>query len=81
MKEEQRRKYWQMYTDAWRLFDKYKDYDHTDDFFEKLLVEAEELNNKHNSELMKNVLMDTMVEVEILSGVKTRAGGCSKSGV
>lgn len=68
--EEQRKKYWEMYTEAWKLFDKFKNTQEADLFWEILFKESKELNEKHQSELFKAIILATLNEIEKLDKLK-----------
>ena len=65
MKEEELRKYYDVYTDCWKLFRKYSVPDDSKEFWERLRDEMEEIWNRHGkSEHAKKILLATRDEIE-----------------
>ena len=67
MKEAELRKYYDVYTDCWKLFRKYSVPDDSKEFWERLRDEMEEIWNRHGkSENAKKILLATRDEIEKL---------------
>lgn len=67
MKDEQLREYFEIYTDAWKLFHKYSNPDGSRKFWDDLLKEQEEIWEKHGrSEFTEKILLDTIDEIEYI---------------
>lgn len=80
MSEEELRKYYSIYTDCWKLFKKYCEPDGTDDFYQKLIAEAEELMKKMDSHMdfSKKIILDTLDEIDRLG--RGKEGNCRELG-
>lgn len=67
MGEEELRKYFDVYTDAWRIFRKYSNPDASDVFWERLKEDTEAVYNKHGkSHFSANILVATLNEIDRL---------------
>lgn len=65
MTEESLKKYFEVYTDCWKLFRKYSEPNGSDEFWENLIDESNVLYKKHGkTELAKALLIETMAEIE-----------------
>lgn len=74
MKQEELKEYYNIYTDAWKLFKKFSSPDRTIAFWQNYTAEVEMLDKKHNgSELFREIVIATTAEleqIERLSGDK-----------
>lgn len=65
MTEENLKKYFEIYTDYWKLFRKYSELNDTEEFWKKLDDESRMLYKKHGkSEFSKALLIATVSEVD-----------------
>lgn len=65
MKQEELKEYYNIYTDAWKLFKKFSSPDRTIAFWEDYTAEVEMLDRKYNgSELFRKIVIATTVELE-----------------
>lgn len=65
MTEESLKKYFEVYTDCWKLFRKYSEPNGSDEFWEKLIDESKLLHVKHGkTEFSKKLLLETVDEIE-----------------
>ncbi len=74
MKQEELKEYYNIYTDAWKLFKKFSSPDRTIAFWENYTAEVGMLDRKYNgSELFRKIVIATTAElerIERLSGDK-----------
>ena len=74
MKQEELKEYYNIYTDAWKLFKKFSSPDRTIAFWENYTAEVGMLDRKYNgSELFRKIVIATTAElerIERLSGYK-----------
>lgn len=65
MREEELRKFFNVYTECWRFFRKYSSPTDDDEFWEKLINESSELVEKsERKELAKAIMLATIDEIE-----------------
>lgn len=65
MKDEELRKYYEVYTDSWKVFRKYSDPDGTDTFWNNLRDEVDAIYRKHDkSHFAEKVLLATVNEID-----------------
>lgn len=65
MTEESLKKHFEVYTDCWKLFRKYSEPNGSDEFWEQLIDESNELYKKHGkTEFSKKLLLETVDEIE-----------------
>lgn len=65
MKQEELKEYYNIYTDAWKLFKKFSSLDRTIAFWENYTAEVEMLDRKYNgSELLRKIVIATTAELE-----------------
>lgn len=65
MKQEELKEYYNIYTDAWKLFKKFSSPDRTIAFWEDYTAEVEMLDRKYNgSELFRKIVIATTAELE-----------------
>ncbi len=74
MRQEELKEYYNIYTDAWKLFKKFSSPDRTIAFWENYTAEVGMLDRKYNgSELFRKIVIATTAElerIERLSGDK-----------
>lgn len=74
MRQEELKEYYNIYTDAWKLFKKFSSPDRTIAFWENYTAEVGMLDKKYNgSELFRKIVIATTAElerIERLSGDK-----------
>lgn len=63
MSDEQLKKYWEMYTDSWKLFKEFSEPDETDEYWFALRDKAIELHEKHGTNLMLQIAVATILEL------------------
>lgn len=73
MTEEQRRKYWQMFTDGWKLFAEFCEGEDTVEFWERFNVKAKGLDHEHSSKLFRDISIAIAEETEKIVQ-KTKGG-------
>ena len=65
MTEENLKKYFEIYTDCWKLFHKYSEPNNRDEFWHSLINESNNLYKKHGEiDFSKNMLLETISEIE-----------------
>ena len=65
MKQEELKEYYNIYTDAWKLFKKFSSPDRTIAFWENYTAEVGMLDRKYNgSELFRKIVIATTAELE-----------------
>lgn len=65
MTEGKLKEYFEIYTDCWKLFRKYSEPNDTDEFWQQLIDESNELHKKHGkTEFSKKLLVETINEIE-----------------
>ena len=65
------RRYWEAYTDAWRLFQRFSRPSEDSAFWDALVEESRRLDKKHNTKLFRELLIATVNEVERRENGKT----------
>lgn len=65
------RRYWEAYTDAWRLFQRFSRPSEDSAFWDALIEESRRLDEKHNTRLCRELLIATVNEVERRENGKT----------
>ena len=58
------RRYWEAYTDAWRLFQRFSRPSEDSAFWDALIEESRRLDEKHHTRLFRELLMATVNEIE-----------------
>ena len=65
MRQEELKEYYNIYTDAWKLFKKFSSPDRTIAFWENYTAEVGMLDKKYNgSELFRKIVIATTAELE-----------------
>lgn len=73
MSEEELRRYYAIFTECWKLFRKYSNPDDSDKFWDNLIDESQELYEKDKNEFRKNMIVETINEIERIW--KLKGGG------
>lgn len=65
MTDEELKKYYEVYTDCWKLFRKYSSPNDSDQFWQQLIDESNLLYEKHGKrEFVKRIVIETIGEIE-----------------
>lgn len=64
MTEEQLKQYYDIFTDAWKLFREFSQPDGTTSFWERFLARTSQLDEKHKSELLRDIIKAAIKEME-----------------
>lgn len=65
MTDEELKKYYEVYTDCWKLFRKYSSPNDSDQFWQQLIDESNLLYEKHGkTEFVKRIVIETIGEIE-----------------
>lgn len=68
MTEESLKKYFEVYTDCWKLFRKYSSPNESDEYWDLLYREISQLYNQYNTDFAKKMLLLVYEEMEKISG-------------
>ena len=67
MNEELLRKYYEVFTDCWKLFREFSDPTSDDDFWQRLKEEAQKLTDKDkDSEMRRGIIKEVVLEIHRL---------------
>lgn len=72
MSEEELRKYYSTYTECWKFFRKFCDPVDTDEFWERVIAESDALYQAEPTEFRKQMLINTIDEIERVLKQKTK---------
>jgi len=73
MTDEQLKKYWEMYTDGWKLFKEFAESDNSDEANKKYFAKVAKLDEKHGkSNLLRGIVLATQEELDRLTESKRR---------
>ena len=72
MSDEALKEYYQVFTDAWKLFKKYSNISNdNDDYWKTLMDEVKQLTEVHKSDLALNIMLEVVKELESIAKKKT----------
>lgn len=67
MDQEKLKEYFDIYTDCWKFFKRYSDVEYSDQYWLGLMQEANNIYERHKTELCKKLILDTLDELERIS--------------
>lgn len=62
--DEELKKVWEMFTDAWKFYKKYADVKQSDEYWETVVDESRQIAKKYNAKLATALLLAAIDELE-----------------